>query len=143
MTISTQRLGRVYRAYDAAGRLIYIGSTANIDQRIKVHAGNTWWWCFVDKVHTTAWMDLVDARADEIEAIRTERPLLNQQHNPDYAGLSRAQRLEKVAQSLVPVRDQMPDGFTVINDGAAEDQARVNDVMARMDAFYRGRRRSA
>lgn len=69
----------VYRVYDADGRLIYVGSTRNLTQRLRMHAyGYTAWWNSqavktVAKVYKTE----REARDAESAAIRSERPRWN------------------------------------------------------------------
>src|SRR5690349_9262135 len=78
----------VYRVYDRAGTLLYIGSTSEIGQRKAIHMS--------DRSSAIAWPmqrcaarwdltpypDMESAKAAEREAIKTEAPHLNRQHNP-------------------------------------------------------------
>lgn len=79
----------VYRVYDAAGDLIYIGSTVDLGQRIHGHF-HSQWSCAenaafreqFDSVTSEPFDTLAEARAAEKEAIREEAPRLNKMHNP-------------------------------------------------------------
>ena len=93
----------VYRVYDVAGALLYIGSTSEIGQRKAVHMS--------DRANPIAWAmqrcayrwdlteypDMESAKAAEREAIRTEAPYLNRQHNPT--------RWRRVAGKWVPLTE--------------------------------------
>ena len=71
----------VYRLYDAAGTLLYIGSSNNPPYRYTEHSNSplksSWWPQVVRKDET--WHDKrADAQAAEAKAIRTENPKHNQ-----------------------------------------------------------------
>jgi hypothetical protein len=82
-------IGYVYRCYDLVGDLAYIGSAADVFNRLQVHMNQGAIGPYINGVYYTSYADIETARAAEVEAIRRERPPLNRQHNPDYAGLSR------------------------------------------------------
>lgn len=69
----------VYRVYDHDGRLIYVGFTRNLAQRLQMHRyGYTAWWNnqaakTVAKVYRTE----REARDAEMAAIQSERPRWN------------------------------------------------------------------
>jgi len=67
----------LYRCYDAAGALLYIGTTENIKKRLKMHEGQSFW--AADVAHTTCeqYEGGYAARAAERQAIAKERPLYN------------------------------------------------------------------
>lgn len=74
----------LYRLYDQAGSLLYVGITCNLDERFKDHRNDKkkpWWPQVADK--TVRWYDNRDA-AEEAEryAIAMEDPL----HNVVWAG---------------------------------------------------------
>jgi len=78
----------VYRIFDKADRLIYIGCTRDVEARIYQHK---WTHRIVDShliqggYHhhdSTKYPDLATARAAERDAIAEQRPWLNRQHNP-------------------------------------------------------------
>jgi predicted GIY-YIG superfamily endonuclease len=69
----------VYRLFDAGGTLIYVGSTADLDQRMSQHRSARRWWPQVDPARTTVvWFATrAEAEAAEVSAIRAERPVHN------------------------------------------------------------------
>jgi len=126
----TKKYGRVYRCYAKDGRLLYIGSTADIGQRVSVHRTSTLWFFLVAEVRHTGWMDLQDARDAERAAIETERPPLNQQFNPDYYKLrtNKERRLRLFAE-INKLRGLEPDeGLLVVNEGYVDDYTRMSLV---------------
>lgn len=91
----------IYRIFAADGTLLYIGCAYDIEHRIYMHR---WTSTMVDAHliqrhydhHTSVAIGtLVQARAAEREAILTERPILNRQHNPT--------RWRRVSGQYVPV----------------------------------------
>lgn len=83
----------LYRCYASDGQLVYVGQTGDIYARFEVHRYQSPFWGKVARV-TVEWVDEVDAKDRERQAIRTERPLLNRHHHPDYAGLTTSQRYD-------------------------------------------------
>lgn len=83
----------VYRLYDEAGALLYIGSTTDLDKRMAVHFNTR-----LSRVASIAgaaevharyhhhtlepYDDVASARAAERAAIQSESPELNRAHNP-------------------------------------------------------------
>lgn len=68
----------VYRVYDAAGLLLYVGCTKQpIEQRMRGHELQSPWWPFYDTVETTEYEKYADARFGEFTAITTEHPRWN------------------------------------------------------------------
>lgn len=67
----------VYRAYAFSGALLYVGSTMQLDVRLRQHrdAGN--WWRLCREITTEAYADLTSARAAETAAIANEQPVFN------------------------------------------------------------------
>lgn len=72
----------LYRFFDAAGQLLYVGVSGNTEHRWRQHAESKHWWSDVaDK--TTEWLNSRPEALDaERMAIRTEKPLHNHQHKP-------------------------------------------------------------
>lgn len=70
----------VYRCYDAAGVLLYIGSTINVDQRMEAHLGTSFWRERVARVRIQIASDELAARRMEAAAIRAENPRFNLIH---------------------------------------------------------------
>lgn len=76
-----ERRTALYRFYDAAGTLLYIGVSLDVRQRWKQHALDKTWWPEVAE-RTVEWHDSYPkALYAESAAIRAERPLYNIRHN--------------------------------------------------------------
>lgn len=70
----------LYRFYDAAGTLLYVGISNNPARRWKQHADTKPWWSDVDR-KTVEWLaSRAEAEAAEAEAIKAEKPLHNWRH---------------------------------------------------------------
>ena len=69
----------VYRIYDTDRRLIYVGSSGNLAQRLRMHGyGYTTWWApQAAKVVAKVYRSKVEATSAELLAIRNERPRWN------------------------------------------------------------------
>lgn len=79
----------VYRAYDAAGRLLYVGTTRNLGSRLQTHNTQSWWFGLVDRITTEVYGDTTSAKAAEASAIRAEGPVANVQYTGRYDDCSR------------------------------------------------------
>jgi predicted GIY-YIG superfamily endonuclease len=79
----------VYRAHDASGRVLYIGSTTNLRQRLGNHRSQSWWFSVTERFTTEIHEDLAAAQAAEAAAILAERPVANLQHSGSYEDSSR------------------------------------------------------
>lgn len=77
---------QVYRAYDAAGRLLYIGSSVCVETRLRAHERNhSYWWPFHARITRETFATEAEARAAERLAIATEHPRWNVRHrSPDH-----------------------------------------------------------
>jgi predicted GIY-YIG superfamily endonuclease len=91
----------LYRLFDNEGMLLYIGLGADVESRVATHAATKTWGKAIDRSRTTS--EPVGIRASafpiEAEAIRTEKPLYNRQHNP-----ARPQTLFGESERFTPVR---------------------------------------
>lgn len=67
----------VYRCYDAAGDLLYIGCTYNPPQRMHSHSLISAWFPEVAQVRLLVFPDRRTGFIKEREAIETERPRFN------------------------------------------------------------------
>lgn len=77
----------LYRMFDAAGVLLYIGQTKNPEQRIAgwySRASNPpyHWFAAVVRIEWQQYPDRVSVLAAEKAAIETERPRYNRNHQP-------------------------------------------------------------
>jgi predicted GIY-YIG superfamily endonuclease len=70
----------VYRFYDASGRLLYVGITANTTARWGRHKAKAAWWADRQRVEVTWHDDRVAAATEEYRAIRSENPIWNRAH---------------------------------------------------------------
>jgi hypothetical protein len=75
--------GVVYRMYDEAGTLLYVGSSSNIGRRLSQHQSDTAWFPAVVRIDVEHHSELAAARAAEARTIVAEAPLMNR-----YAPLS-------------------------------------------------------
>lgn len=105
----------VYRVFDKAGVLLYIGCTRDIGSRMAVHKawGNPSEASYRikldgDRVETTEFPDFDTAHAAEIEAIRTEAPLWNREHNPTRWRLVKGQGWERIDGYVPPEPEPNP-----------------------------------
>ncbi|MFE3381320.1 GIY-YIG nuclease family protein [Streptomyces anulatus] len=72
----------VYRCYDSADALLYVGVTKHLDQRWKFHAEDKFWWHLVTRKRVT-WHDTrPPAETEERHAILAEEPTYNLTLNP-------------------------------------------------------------
>lgn len=75
--VTADRPTAVYRFYDADERLLYVGITFSLGLRFAQHERSSEWWRFQRSVKV-AWRDSRTlAAAEELAAIRSEKPLYN------------------------------------------------------------------
>lgn len=67
----------LYRHFDAAGRLLYVGISLNALSRLSQHKSESSWFFNITRVEIEQHPTRAAAAAAEIEAIRTEDPLHN------------------------------------------------------------------
>ncbi|MEV8494523.1 GIY-YIG nuclease family protein [Streptomyces sp. NPDC052002] len=75
--IDPRRLTTVYRLYDKAGQLLYVGTTASPEDRWGQHAREKLWWSSVARAAVEWHPDRTEALAAERAAIQSEGPLHN------------------------------------------------------------------
>lgn len=80
----------VYRFYDMAVRVIYIGSTDTFAARQQRHERSSEWWPDVASIRLEHFPTYDEALVAERRAIRAERPVHNIAHNLAYGGRVRA-----------------------------------------------------
>jgi hypothetical protein len=71
----------LYRFYDGAGTLLYVGITAKGRGRWHQHKGDKEWWALVADAKVEHFPDRETALDAEAQAIRSERPVYNVAHN--------------------------------------------------------------
>jgi hypothetical protein len=81
-----ERPHALYRFYDAAGTLLYVGITAALPTRLGDHDEKKPWWTTVSKITVEHYDNREKVLAAEIAAITAERPLHNIQHNRRRGG---------------------------------------------------------
>lgn len=81
MTQTTPERTALYRLYDAEGRLLYIGIAGKPEWRWIKHAAEKSWWAEVARRDTVWFSSRKEALAREAEAIVSEEPVYNVQHN--------------------------------------------------------------
>lgn len=67
----------VYRAFDRAGRLLYVGCASDVGVRLGSHAKSSPWWIYHDRVESEWFETRQEAEAAEARAIATEHPRWN------------------------------------------------------------------
>lgn len=72
----------LYRAFDTAGRLIYVGISDGIFLRLGQHADNSGWVHHAATITLERFDERADAEAAELAAIRTEDPVWNVSGRP-------------------------------------------------------------
>lgn len=80
----------VYRAYDADGRLIYIGATSELMNRWDQHEALSWWYEMAAWVEAEPYPTRDAAFAAEMVAIQEEQPAFNIRHTTDGPVLTEA-----------------------------------------------------
>lgn len=121
----------VYRCYDAAGLLLYIGCTHDVQARMQVHAAS---WDNPASVVLNRRMTDVEveefptfdeARAAEQAAIRDEAPLANLHHQREQVTpRERAQRIERYIEATRPPIDpELAEGFNAALAGFSTPKA--------------------
>jgi predicted GIY-YIG superfamily endonuclease len=77
MEVGDETPTALYRFFNAAGRLLYVGITDHLKRRFEEHAAEKPWWPEVTR-KTVQWYPTRTLAAEaELAAIRAERPLCN------------------------------------------------------------------
>lgn len=97
---------RIYRWYDLAGVLLYVGITNNLASRSSNHISTSFWMRYATRMESQpeGYLSREECEAAERLAIREERPIFNVAHQSDG------------------YRDRQID-YVVEHDGRAEDVA--------------------
>lgn len=67
----------LYRFYDTADRLLYIGMTTNMATRLSEHRLSKNWWSEIARIELEHYGDRLLLRQAEVHAIRNENPVYN------------------------------------------------------------------
>lgn len=71
----------LYRLFDSSGTLLYVGVSVSPEQRWLHHAEHKSWWPKVTRIEFAWHPTRAEALRREADAIRTEKPRYNVQHN--------------------------------------------------------------
>lgn len=71
---------RLYRHFDAAGQLLYVGISLGVMHRLQQHLGSSSWAGAIARVEVESFDTRAEAASAERDAIRAERPLHNIVH---------------------------------------------------------------
>lgn len=75
----------LYRVFDRSGRLIYVGQSINLPQRVSEHRSQSWWWKpLTKKLRVKLHPTVEAAKAAEKVAIQEERPVFNSMGYGDW-----------------------------------------------------------
>lgn len=104
----------LYRLYDAADALLYVGISHVPEARLKEHAGDKLWWHHVARDEIT-WLDSrTEALAAEAKAVTEERPLYNGYHQFGKGQPQKARKYDDTAERAAVrdgVRAALKDGI--------------------------------
>lgn len=96
----------LYRFFDEGGALLYVGITANVEERFAHHERNKEWWAEVAE-KSVEWFDTrPPARAAELQAIHDERPVHNINGSPWAAG---RRELEPEERTITQLRSNLTE----------------------------------
>lgn len=113
--------GYVYRAFDAHGVLLYVGTSAQPSQRFSQHKRDSDWWFEVRTITLEVFPTPEDARAAETVAIRIEAPRYNISCPGGAPDLEGARRRREGREAVQRERDNSyfvpPGGVTCRNCG--------------------------
>ena len=73
----------LYRFFDDDDNLLYVGISVNAYNRAKQHSKDKHWWPEVKSITLNVYPDRESVELAEINAIKTEKPIYNTQHNVD------------------------------------------------------------
>jgi len=75
------RMTALYRWYDDADRLLYVGISRGLPGRVADHVGGSSWMEFAGRAAIARYPSHEEALQAETAAIKAERPLFNRKHN--------------------------------------------------------------
>lgn len=70
----------VYKHFDKAGKLLYVGLTNDLIERHKQHRANSPWWQAIRRFSSSEYENRIDAENSEIEQIHNGQPEFNTCH---------------------------------------------------------------
>lgn len=121
--IDPRRLTTLYRLYDKADCLLYIGTSADAQTRWEQHAREKLWWSSVARAAVEWHPDRTTAMAAERAAIKAEAPLHNDKATPNevvfpYRGNRSPSPASRLRRAVVEHRTAL-DRLAVAVDRAA------------------------
>lgn len=150
--IGTERTHALYRMYDQAGQLLYVGITLDVATRFANHRGDKPWWTSVATIKLEHFADRASVLAAERRAIQQERPAYNVVHrwrpapqrcDPRRPALSGAmnirvpEALRKDAIAIAKIRQERDEegfGLSVVVRHALEEYvARYEHLLEQAD----------
>lgn len=90
MSATERRTHFVYRCYDAAGTLLYVGCSVDLATRRLAHSAQSWWYPQVASYRLIVFPNRRHALRIEAQTIHAERPLWNVRHQ-DFAAWPKEQ----------------------------------------------------
>lgn len=151
--IDPRRLTTLYRLYDKADRLLYVGTSADTQTRWEQHAREKLWWSSVARATVEWHPDRTTAMAAERTAIKTEAPLHNDKATPSEAvfpyrgnrGPSLASRLRRAAvehrtalDRLAVAVDRAALGGLTVAEIAEQAELKEGDILFLVERLNRG-----
>ena len=103
----------VYRMYDAAGTLLYVGATSRLPMRVSEHGNQKPWFTSVDRIMVEHFPDRASALAAEADAQKRERPLHDSQYGPGVPSRKEnraANKERREAEAAAKAADQQARG---------------------------------
>lgn len=116
----------LYRIFDEQDRLLYVGISLSVWQRISTHRQTKVWWRWARRVELEHFRSKREVEQAEVTAIKLERPLYNSTHNDSRKPVPKVEPLEWV---ISDVRPKSPEiyhiemsmyGVDIETDGRAE-----------------------
>lgn len=99
----------LYRLFDAAGDLLYVGITNNVKVRMQGHRADKRWWPEVVEKRITWYPNRPDAAAAEDRAIKTEDPRYDRSYR-------------QAGGANLPIRQPRPAAPRVAQDDSTESE---------------------
>jgi predicted GIY-YIG superfamily endonuclease len=129
----------VYRLYDKAEKLLYVGMTGSPEQRWSFHARDKFWWHLVAQKDVTRYEDRSEAEDAERTAIRTEGPAYNLTLNPNRSPVRAGdQRSDPFLVPLVSaLRERVEEGAYLVGHAFQVDQRTAFSLNASLVTFSR------
>lgn len=123
----------LYRFYDSADTLLYVGITDSPQNRFRSHRSDKYWFKYVVRSTMEHFSSRSELEAAEIVAIQTEKPKYNKAHTvaspPLTVGVNtRVDRLSGDAN-----RFQRPDAIACDEPTEAETEARLDELEQTLD----------